>query len=253
MRFFAIHGILKLTDSQLVWSLGSRATHTYTLDRMPPSRRAWAHATHARHLCPASHARHLCPASARSYLVKTEVSNDGRHLCPCWLLEISRYTGTRELLFLDLWRAKVNLSHVVHLRLCWRDPGKGAAGRNAPWVCLRPMLLCHLGWGNTLQKSMPAVEGLVQISNPHWKSESGGLASPPPTSRKGAKIGSPPNKTSMDTKSTSQTASNSFGHWNILILHSLMFGRGRGNYPIHFSRGRLNNSVHLSAGCMFRL
>ena len=32
MRFLGIHGILKLTDSQLVWSLGSRATQTYTLD-----------------------------------------------------------------------------------------------------------------------------------------------------------------------------------------------------------------------------
>ena len=62
---------------------------------MPPYHRAWAHATHA---------RYLCPASARSYLVKTEVSNDGRQLCPCWLLETSCYTRTRELLFLDLWR-----------------------------------------------------------------------------------------------------------------------------------------------------
>ena len=151
--------------------------------RMPPHR-AWAHATHARHLCPATHARHLCPASERGYLVKTEVSNDGRHLCPCWLLEKS-HTGTS---FLDLWPshlpvsfgsrgtkdfasaylAKVNLSHVVHLRLCWRDPGKGAAGRNAPWVCLRPMLLCHLGWGRTLQKSTPDEKNCMLPSQTEW-------------------------------------------------------------------------------------
>ena len=70
--------------------------------------------------------------------------------------------------------------------------------------------LCSSFWVLWYMLWTLTVKGALQISRPLGKSESVGLASPPPTSQKGARSGSPPGEHSIDTKSISQDVNNLF-------------------------------------------